>query len=128
MPINDMKDNLIVTLSLTFSLRVIKLIKFLNTQWVRDYTFEVLSKQLIRSGTSIGANISESQNAQSKQDFISKLCIALKEADETKYWLTLLNKAGYLDNAEYEAIINENNKIIGILVTIIKKTKDGLKK
>ena len=127
MPINDMKDNLIVTLSLTFSLRVIKLIKFLNTQWVRDYTFEVLSKQLIRSGTSIGANISESQNAQSKQDFISKLCIALKEADETKYWLTLLNKAGYLDNAEYEAIIN-NNKIIGILVTIIKKTKDGLKK
>ncbi|MBQ2225395.1 MAG: four helix bundle protein [Prevotella sp.] len=123
-----MKDNLIVTLSLTFSLRVIKLIKFLNTQWVRDYTFEVLSKQLIRSGTSIGANISESQNAQSKQDFISKLCIALKEADETKYWLTLLNKAGYLDNAEYEAIINDNNKIIGILVTIIKKTKDGLKK
>ena len=128
MPINDMKDNLIVTLSLTFSLRVIKLIKFLNTQWVRDYTFEVLSKQLIRSGTSIGANISESQNAQSKQYFISKLCIALKEADETKYWLTLLNKAGYLDNAEYEAIINDNNKIIGILVTIIKKTKDGLKK
>ncbi len=128
MPINDMKDNLIVTLSLTFSLRVIKLIKFLNTQWVRDYTFEVLSKQLIRSGTSIGANISESQNAQSKQDFISKLCIALKEADETKYWLTLLNKAGYLDNAEYEAIINDNNKIIGILVTIIKKAKDGLKK
>ena len=128
MPINDMKDNLIVTLSLTFSLRVIKLIKFLNTQWGRDYTFEVLSKQLIRSGTSIGANISESQNAQSKQDFISKLCIALKEADETKYWLTLLNKAGYLDNAEYEAIINDNNKIIGILVTIIKKTKDGLKK
>ena len=128
MPINDMKDNLIVTLSLTFSLRVIKLIKFLNTQWVRDYTFEVLSKQLIRSGTSIGANISESQNAQSKQDFISKLCIALKEADETKYWLTLLNKAGYLDNAEYEAIINDNNKIIGILVTIIKKSKDGLKK
>ena len=128
MPINDMKDNLIVTLSLTFSLRVIKLIKFLNTQWVRDYTFEVLSKQLIRSGTSIGANISESQNAQSKQDFISKLCIALKEADETKYWLTLLNKAGYLDNAEYEAIINDNNKIIGILITIIKKTKDGLKK
>ena len=128
MPINDMKDNLIVTLSLTFSLRVIKLIKFLNTQWVRDYTFEVLSKQLIRSGTSIGANISESQNAQSKQDFICKLCIALKEADETKYWLTLLNKAGYLDNAEYEAIINDNNKIIGILVTIIKKTKDGLKK
>ena len=123
-----MKDNLIVTLSLTFSLRVIKLIKFLNTQWVRDYTFEVLSKQLIRSGTSIGANISESQNAQSKQDFISKLCIALKEADETKYWLTLLNKAGYLDNAEYEAIINDNNKIIGILVTIIKKAKDGLKK
>ena len=123
-----MKDNLIVTLSLTFSLRVIKLIKFLNTQWVRDYTFEVLSKQLIRSGTSIGANISESQNAQSKQDFISKLCIALKEADETKYWLTLLNKAGYLDNAEYETIINDNNKIIGILVTIIKKTKDGLKK
>ena len=123
-----MKDNLIVTLSLTFSLRVIKLIKFLNTQWVRDYTFEVLSKQLIRSGTSIGANISESQNAQSKQDFICKLCIALKEADETKYWLTLLNKAGYLDNAEYEAIINDNNKIIGILVTIIKKTKDGLKK
>ena len=128
MPINDMKDNLIVTLSLTFSLRVIKLIKFLNTQWVRDYTFEVLSKQLIRSGTSIGANISESQNAQSKHDFISKLSIALKEADETKYWLTLLNKAGYLDNAEYEAIINDNNKIIGILVTIIKKTKDGLKK
>ena len=118
------KENTILDKSKAFALRMIRMCQYLCAV-KREF---VLSKQVLRSGTSIGANISESQNAQSKQDFISKLCIALKEADETKYWLTLLNKAGYLDNAEYEAIINDNNKIIGILVTIIKKAKDGLKK
>jgi four helix bundle protein len=83
----------------------------------------VLSKQLLRSGTSIGANTRESKNAQSKKDFLNKLNIALKEADETGYWLELLYKTDFLTQEEYTSINNDNSELIKILTTIIKKLK-----
>ena len=82
-----------------------------------------MSKQLLRSGTSIGANTRESKNAQSKKDFMNKLNIALKEADETEYWLELLYRTDYLTEEEYTSINNDNSEIIKILTTIIKKLK-----
>ena len=84
----------------------------------------VISKQLLRSGTSIGANIAESEHAQSTADFITKLYIALKEANETKYWLTLLTKAEYIKETEYESIMKDLRIIIGTLVNTIKKIKE----
>ena len=84
----------------------------------------VLSKRLLRSGTSIGANTRESKNAQSKNDFLSKLSIALKEADETDYWLDLLHATDYLDDEMYKALANDCNEIIAILTSIIKTLKD----
>ena len=83
-----------------------------------------MSKQLLRSGTSIGANIADSEHAQSTADFISKLYIALKEANESKYWLTLLAKAEYLTETEYESMMTDLRIIIGTLVNTIKKTKE----
>ena len=83
-----------------------------------------MSKQLLRCGTSIGANIAESEHAQSTADFLSKLYIALKEANETKYWLTLLFKAEYLNEIEYESLMKDLRIIIGTLVNTIKKTKE----
>ena len=80
----------------------------------------VLSKQLLRSGTSIGANTRESKNAQSKNDFLSKLSIALKEADETDYWLDLLHATDYLEDKMYDSLANDCHEIIKILTSIIK--------
>jgi len=82
-----------------------------------------MSKQLLRSGTSIGANTRESKNAQSKKDFMNKLNIALKEADETEYWLELLYRTDYLTEEEYTSINNDNSELIKILTTIIKRLK-----
>jgi four helix bundle protein len=82
-----------------------------------------MSKQLLRSGTSIGANVRESINAQSRPDFISKLSIALKEADETDYWLELLLATGYLNDKEYQSIQDECTEIIKMLTSIIKSSK-----
>lgn len=82
-----------------------------------------MSKQVYRSGTSIGANIAESKTAQSDADFINKLSISLKEANETKYWLVLLHESGYLSDEEFQSIENEINTIIGTLIIIIKKKK-----
>ena len=80
-----------------------------------------MSKQLYRCGTSIGANIAESQFAQSDADYISKLKIALKEASESKYWLELLVESNYLTQVEFDSLSNDNNTIIGTLVNIINK-------
>ena len=114
------RDNLIARLSLDFALRIVKLRKYLS-ETKNEY---ILSKQILRSGTSIGANIYESEHAQSKDDFLAKLYISLKEANETKYWLELLHLSDYIDDNQYESIINDLGKIIGTLVNIIKKTKD----
>ena len=113
------KSNPIAILSKDFALRIVKLEKYLKEE-KREYT---LSKQLLRSGTSIGANIRESIYAQSKADFISKMSIALKESSETEYWLELLHESGYLNDDEYESIYDDNSKISATLINIIKKSK-----
>lgn len=111
--------NQIVDDSKAFALRIIRLYK-----WLKDEKqVYVLSKQILRSGTSIGANVRESINAQSKMDFINKLNIALKEADETEYWLELLHESGVLDNDQFNSIHNDCSKLIAMLIKIIKTTK-----
>ena len=116
-----MKENLIANLSMDFALRIVKM-----CQYLRDNKKEtVLSKQVLRCGTSIGANIYESEHAQSKADFLSKLYIALKESNETKYWLELLFRSGYLNEDAYNSINSDLKIIIGTLVNIIKKTKES---
>ena len=111
--------NLMEELSIKFALRVIKLYKYLFEE-KKEY---IMSKQLYRSGTSIGANIAESKTAQSDADFINKLSIALKEANETKYWLILLHESDILSEEEFQSIENDINTIIGTLIIIIKKKK-----
>ena len=104
-----------------FALRIVKCYKYL-TKHQNEY---VLSKQLLRSGTSIGANITEGIYAQSRPDFISKLGISLKEAQETGYWLRLLNKSDYLDEAQFDSIYTDCEELIKILVATIKTTKEN---
>ena len=111
--------NVMEELSIKFALRIIKLYKYL----IEEKNEYVMSKQVYRSGTSIGANIAESKTAQSDADFISKLSIALKEANETKYWLVLLRESDTISDDEYYSIENDINTIIGSLIIIIKKKK-----
>lgn len=112
-------DNIIVQLTRDFAIRCIKLYKFLNKN--KEY---VMAKQILRCGTSIGANISESIFAQSRSDFVSKLSIGLKEARETQYWLDLLHATNYIDDSSFQSMSDDCNKIIGTLVKIIKTTKN----
>jgi four helix bundle protein len=111
--------NVMEELSIKFALRIIKLYKYL----VEEKKEYIMSKQVYRSGTSIGANIAESKTAQSDTDFVSKLSIALKEANETKYWLVLLHESDTISDDEYNSIENDINTIIGSLIIIIKKKK-----
>jgi four helix bundle protein len=111
--------NVMEELSIKFALRIIKLYKYL----IEEKNEYVMSKQVYRSGTSIGANIAESKTAQSDSDFVSKLSIALKEANETKYWLVLLHESETISDDEYNSIENDINTIIGSLIIIIKKKK-----
>ena len=104
--------------SFRFAVRIVNLVKLLESR--KAYT---LSKQLLRSGTSIGANIAEAQHAQSRADFLSKLNIALKEAGETEYWLRLLEATDYLTSAEYESIYSDCDELIKILVSSVKTMK-----
>jgi len=115
-----MKEIVVANLSLDFALRIVNLYKYLCNE-KSEY---VMSKQLLRCGTSIGANIAESEHAQSTADFISKMYIALKEANETKYWLTLLFRAEFLIETEYESMMKDLRIIIGTLVNTIKKIKN----
>lgn len=105
-----------------FALRIVKAYKYLREEQ-NEY---VLSKQMLRSGTSIGANCKEAIYAQSTLDFINKLSIALKEASETEYWLDLLHDSQYIDDKSYESIHNENIEIIKLLTSIIKTSKSTL--
>ena len=116
-------DNFIADFTEDFGLRIVNLYKYLRKE-KKEY---IMSMQLYRSGTSIGANVAESKNAQSKADFISKLSIALKEADESSYWLNLLLKSQTINKIEYDSIKNDLNIIIGTLIKIIKTTKENLK-
>ncbi len=115
--------NAILQKSKKFALDIIGLYKFLTT----DKKEFVLSKQILRSGTSIGANVNEAQEAQSAADFISKLSIALKEARETVYWLELLHESGYIFEAQFQDNISELDEIISLLISIIKTKKSNSK-
>ena len=110
--------------SFLFSVRIVKLARYLQEE-KREY---ILSKQLMRSGTSIGANITESQQAQSRADFISKLNIALKEAVETNYWLRLLQATDYLSDSEYASMIGDCQELERLLTAIIKTTRNSTNK
>lgn len=109
-------DNIIASKSLDFAVRIVNLYKYL-TRKQREY---VLSKQILRSGTSIGANVSEGERAQSRADFLTKMTIALKEANETKYWLTLLYRTNYINKAQYDSILNDLAELLRILTAICK--------
>ena len=107
------------TKSFYFAVRIVKLYKYL-TDGKKEHT---MSRQLLRCGTSIGANIAESQQAQSRPDFISKLNIALKEACETDYWIRLLVATEYLCNSQVESLLEECREIEKMLTAIIKSSK-----
>ena len=112
-------ENAVLVRSKKFALRVIELYKQLSED-KREY---VLSKQLLRSGTSIGANVREAMRGHSKPDFYYKLNIALKEADESAYWLELLHESSYIDTDQFKSISKDCNEIISILVAITKTQK-----
>ena len=116
-----MKDSIINDKSKDFALRIIKLYKYLTLK--AEPRECVLSKQILRSGTSIGANVKEALRGQSRPDFRAKMSIALKEASETEYWLELLYESEYIDEKSYSSIINDNIEIIRILTRIVKNTE-----
>ena len=116
------KENIILAKSDVYSNRIVKLYQYLT-----DVKHEfVISKQIVRSGTSIGANIAESRNAQGEKDFINKLNIALKEADETEFWLKKLLYGDYITPIQYESMYKDNDEIVKILTKIIKTMKSKL--
>ncbi len=111
--------NKILDISFMFGVRIVKLFQFLINNKVNP----VIPTQILRSGTSIGANVNESVYAQSKKDFITKMHIALKEANETKYWLRILHASELINDNEFESMLADNNNIIGTLVNILKSSK-----
>lgn len=118
-----MKENVIKNKSFDFALRIVKLYQFLC-----DKKEFVLSKQLLRSGTAIGALVREAEHAESTADFIHKLSIALKEANESDYWIDLLHQSGYLDEVSYKSIQADLLEILKLLVSIIKSSKQNGKR
>lgn len=113
-------DNIILNKSKAFALRIIKLYKYL-CETKREY---VLSKQLLRSGTSIGANVKEAVHAQSKPDFYAKMYISYKEANESEYWLELLHESDYITDDEFNSICEDCRELIKILASITKTQKN----
>ncbi len=114
-------NNRVLTLSRSFGSRIVKLYRFLIT----EHKEFILSKQIVRSGTSVGANIHEARYAQSRSDFISKMHIALKEASETEYWLFLLHDGGYLTEALYESLREDCTELIRLLTAILNTSKNN---
>lgn len=113
------KPNILRDKSFAFAIRIVKLSQHIKS----DHQQYVLSKQILRSGTAIGALIRESENASSKKDFIYKLNVALKEADETLYWLELLNRSGFLENKIFNSMENDCKELIKLLVSSLKTAK-----
>ena len=116
-----MKENIIKPKSFAFALRILKLYQYLQAE-KKEY---ILSKQLLRSGTSIGAMVRESEQAENKLDFIHKLAIVQKEANETEYWIELLHQSGYIDKVQHEALIRDIIEIRKLLASIIKTSKEN---
>ena len=118
------KDSLLHAKSYAFALRVISMNRYLREE-VQEF---VLSKQILRSGTAIGALIRESEFAQSQADFINKLSIALKEANETDYWLNLLHDSQYINEISFDSMENDCGELIALLVSSIRTVKNNMKK
>ena len=116
-----MGNNIVRDKSFWFALRIVKLYRYLKEE-KKEY---VLSKQVLRSGTAIGALVRESQHAESKADFIHKLSIALKEANETEYWSELLFQSEYLEHRSYQSIHTDIEELLKLLTSIIKTTKEN---
>ena len=112
-------NNIIVEKSKAFALRIIKLYKFL----INEHNEYIMSKQVLKSGTSIGANVKEAIRSQSKPDFYAKLNIALKEASETEYWLELLNESEYINDDSFQSVYADCQELIKLLVSITKTQK-----
>ena len=115
-----MSDNIIENKSFDFAIRVVNLYKHLSVE-KREL---ILSKQLLRSGTSIGANVAEGERAQSKADFYAKMSVALKEANEAEYWLRLLYKTEYLTKKQFDSVHSDITEIIAILMSICKSAQN----
>ena len=119
------RENIIIEKTESFADRITKMYRYLSEKRQGD---KDMLKQIVRSGTSVGANVSEGQFAQSKADFLTKMTIALKEANETRYWLKRLYAYGSLNDNEFESIIKDNEEIINILTTITRTTRENMKK
>lgn len=119
-----MKQSTIYDKSLAFAIRIVKVYKYMGEER-KEF---VLSKQLLRSGTAIGALVKEAKQAESKNDFIHKFSIALKEASETEYWLLLLLETNYLTKKAFTSLNNDCVELLKLLTSIIKTTKQNLKK
>ncbi|MAC94159.1 MAG: four helix bundle protein [Flavobacteriales bacterium] len=117
-----MKENIVKDKSYEFAIEIVEACKRLTEQ--KEF---VLSRQLLRSGTAVGALIRESEHAESKQDFIHKLSISLKEANETEYWLELLFKTDYLNESEFKNLRMKVGELNRLLISIIRTTKEKLK-
>ena len=112
-------DNIIRNKSYAFAIRIVNAYKFLTN----DQHEYILSKQLLRSGTAIGALVRESEHAQSRADFINKLSIALKEANETEYWILLLRRTDYISQMEFDSIVQDCRAVVRILISIVRTSK-----
>jgi four helix bundle protein len=115
------ENNVVRNKSFQFALRIVKLYRYVKEE-KKEY---VLSKQILRSGTAIGALVREAQHSESKADFIHKLSIALKEANETDYWIELLFQSGYIEERSYQSIHKDIDEILSLLVAIVKKSKQN---
>jgi len=114
-------QNILYQKAYLFAIRTVKLSQYLNHE-KKEY---VLSRQILRSGTAIGALVSESKFAQSRPDFLNKLMIALKEANETKYWINLLHDTQYITKQMFESLLCDIKEVIGLLVSITKSIKQN---
>ena len=113
-----MENGTVAEKSLDFAVRIVNVRKYLTA----DKNEYIMSKQLLRCGTSIGANIAEAQRGQSTADFASKMCVALKEANESEYWLRLLYRTDYLTQEQYESLFADLSELLKMLTAICKKT------
>lgn len=114
-------DNVVQNKSLAFAIRIVRLYQYL----VKEKQEFILSRQLLKSGTSVGANIREALRGQTRQDFTAKMNISLKEVYETEYWLELLYKTDYITNKEFENIFADCRELTKLLMSIVKTTKDN---
>ncbi len=118
----DLNENIVAVKSMDFAVRCVKLAKFLR----ENYHEHDLASQILKSGTSIGANVREALRGQSRVDFRAKMNISLREANETQYWIELLRRVGYLSEGEYQSIFNDCTSLCKLLMSIVKSTSQSI--